>query len=65
METLVKLEQLGARVSIRHNLDVLGGFAENDPQAARDLKSISLLLKSLTEEARSRAFDAEIMNGQW
>jgi hypothetical protein len=59
MESLERLEELAARVSICHNADVLGGFAENDVQARRDLTSISLLLKSLTDDAKARALAAE------
>lgn len=64
MRTLEKLEHLGATVSIRHNADVLAKLAENDAQALRDLKSISLLLKSLTDEAKTRALTSQFTKGQ-
>lgn len=59
MESLERLELLGTSVSIHHNADVLAGLAENDTQARRDLKSISLLFKSLTAEAKARAAACE------
>ena len=61
MESLERLEQFGACVLIRHHANVLAGYAELDPQALRDLRSVSLLLKSLTEEAKARALAAEAL----
>jgi len=64
MQSLEKLEHLGASVSIRHNVDVLAGLAENDAQALRDLKSISLLLKSVIDEAKARVLASEFIKAQ-
>jgi hypothetical protein len=64
MQSLERLEHLGACVTIRHNVDVLAGLAESDPQALRDLTSISLLLKSLTDEAKARALASEFVRAQ-
>jgi hypothetical protein len=65
MQSLERLEQLNARVSICYHVDVLAGLAENDAQALRDLKSISLLLKSVTDEAKERALVSESVRTQW
>ena len=59
MQSLEELEELGANISIRHYAGVLAGFAKDDAQARRDLKSVSLLLKSLIDEARERALAAD------
>jgi hypothetical protein len=64
MQSLERLEQFSARLLIRHNADILAGLAENDPEARRELKSISLLLKSVTEEAKARAFACESVKAQ-
>lgn len=65
MQALQGLERFSARLLVRHNVDALAAFAEHDPQALRDLKSISLLLKSVTEEARERALTCEPVKAQW
>ena len=65
MQSLEGVERFGARLLVRHNVDILAELAENDPQALRDLRSISLLLKSLTEEARERALTCEPVKAQW
>jgi pantoate kinase len=64
MQSLERLEQFGASVVIRHHVNILAGYAENDAQALRDLKSVYHLLKSLTEEAKERAHACEVMGAR-
>ncbi len=65
MQSLERVERLGASLLVRHNVDILAELAEHDPQALRDLKSVSFLLKSLTEEARDRAFACDPVEAEW
>jgi hypothetical protein len=65
MQSLERVESFGARLLVRHNVDILAELAEHDPQALRDLRNISLLLKSVTEEARERSFACEPVKAEW
>ena len=59
MQVLEELELMNASVLTQHGVILLRELAEIDPQARRDLKSVSLLLKSLTEEAKARVAERQ------